>query len=222
LLAEALPHLHGFLLMKRIATVVLGLVAVAQSTAARGERDERRLGVRGQPAVASVSAFETSSSTEVVGGGLSLSFGATNALEFGADVSYVLRPDVAFEGAQLAGARGEGFVAYANLHQVELGGHARFALDRPFGPAVRPLVDLRAGLRMLRLSDPELFNEQAVFLTTAKDRTDFEPFLGLDAGIAWRITDGMELAALAGSTVSSSYRSVGLIAEVSWFWYRLI
>lgn len=214
-----MPGAHPLTLPVAIAFVAVALLSLP--AAARADEDERRLSVRARTDFATVEAFHTEERTFAYGGSSGVGYGLRNWLDLGAELGYLTWTNVAFENATLDGGDadgGEGYTAYANLHQVELAGRVRFAIDSPLFVRVHPTAAVRAGVAMRMLTAPELFSRST---RVATSDTDFSLFgmLGAEGGLAWRISGGLEISAVATATLASPQRSYGLGLEVSWLKY---
>jgi len=206
----------------RRGVLAAALLAVAlPARLAAADEHERRLSIRGQAALVELDAFATRDSTEVAGGGLSLGWGLRHWLELGVDGVYYARPNATLASARVGVHEG---IIYTDLHAAELAGHARLALYAGPFYRIRPVASVRAGLGARLLADPRLFlpGPPPRFVLAAEPDLALFPFVGGDAGVSWRISDDLGLAAVATASLAFSHRAVGVRLELSWFCFDLL
>jgi hypothetical protein len=207
--------------VRQLAFAIVSTTA-ALPAAASGDEDERRISIGARTSLVTIDAFDTSGTTEAYGGTLGLSWGVKDWLDVGGDAGYVVRPNARLSDAAVSGVGGDGFRLFANLHAVELAGHARFVVEGGALYRVRPILLVRAGLGLRLLAAPDLYDETDRFVLAADTDSSLFPFVGGGAGLAWRIGEHLQLAGIATGTFSPDQREVGLSLEASWFSYDLL
>lgn len=198
-----------------LALSMLGAIGTAREALA--DEDETRFSVFGVGSFDELAAFEGSSSTQTYGGGLAIAQGVRNWLDLGVSASYRQRSDVIFDGAALGGVGGdEQYQLYTNLQVIESVVTARSYLE--VGPflRIRPVVGVRAGVQAARFGDPELFFEEQSRVAVGESEWSISFLKGAELGVAYRLTDLFEMAALVRGETSETQSSFSLIVEFSW------
>lgn len=203
--------------------VVVAIATIGTGIEARADADETRLSFASRGTMSTLSAFEGSGTTELVGGTLALAKGLRNWIDVGLVASYAMRSDAAIEDAVLAGNGGEGFHLYTHVQVFDLSINARTYLEA--GPFLRwrPLLGARLGAQALRYGEPELFGPGPGHQLVAQSGTAwrFAPVIALESGLAWRASDSIQGALVFGVEATKEQRTISLSLEISWMSYWL-
>lgn len=196
-------------------------VLVAAPVSAGSEEGERRLTLAGAAESIAMDAYGTTGRAYAGGAGAAFGYGVRRWLDVSVSVLYLTRPDVTLRDPAIVGVSGSELTLFADLHVVEAAAGARLLWVTPRFTRWHPLLELRTGVTLRRLTSAQVFSAGLIAEPAAE--TAWIPFMGASAGFVYRASDHVQLGALATSNLGTAgHRTFGASLELSWETYDLL